>query len=236
MSDGSSKKSIHAGHRERVKNGVAEHGFQQLEDHKLLELLLFYSIPREDTNELAHRLLNEFGSLAGVLGAGYEELLLVSGVGKNTALMLSAMSELNVRAAKEKFSDKKRFGKYEDLAEFARSLYINETKEIVYLLCLDSAKCRKRICKLTEGDETAATVDKAKIARLVAQNNCPYNILVHNHPRGGSSPSVSDIDTSRSIAVMLRSMGFSLADHLIVGAEGDVFSMFRDPSCSTFLF
>lgn len=232
----SSKKNIHAGHRERVKNGVAEHGFQQLEDHKILELLLFYSIPREDTNELAHRLLNEFGSLSGVLAADYEELLLVNGVGKNTALMLNTISELNIRAAKEKFSGKKKFSKFEELAQFARSLYINETKEIVYLLCLDSAKCRKRICKLTEGDETTAAVDKAKIARLVAQNNCPYNILIHNHPKSDSSPSASDIDASRSIAVMLRNMGFSLADHIIVGAEGDVFSMFRDPNCSSFLF
>ena len=57
------EKNIHSGHRKRVKENVIKNGFSQLEEHRLLELLLFYSIPREDTNELAHRLIEEFGSL-----------------------------------------------------------------------------------------------------------------------------------------------------------------------------
>ncbi len=236
MSEKSSSKNIHAGHRERVKNGVAEHGFQQLEDHKILELLLFYSIPREDTNELAHRLLNEFGSISGVLGAELNELLNVDGVGKNTALLISCIGELGSRAAREQYAGKKRFTSYEEMAAFAKSLYVNETTEIVYLLCFDSAKRLKRISVLSEGGETAATVDKTKIARIVVQNNCQYNVLVHNHPTTDASPSAADIDASRAVAVMLRSLGFSLADHLIVGENGDVFSMFRDPQCKKFLF
>ena len=235
MSENSSSKNIHAGHRERVKNGVAEHGFQQLEDHKLLELLLFYSIPREDTNELAHRLLNEFGGISGVLNADYDELLQVKGVGKNTALMLSCVSEFNRRGVRQKLSRKKRYESFEELAALAKSLYTNETRERVFLLCLDKAKQLKRVHELTEGDETTALLDKALIARIAAQSNCRYNILVHNHPLTDSSPSASDIDTTRSVAVMLRNMGFALADHLIVGADGDVFSMFRDPKFNTFL-
>ncbi len=236
MGEKNEKNSIHTGHRERVRNGVAEHGFQQLEDHKLLELLLFYSIPRGDTNELAHRLLNEFGGISGVLGASCEELMRVDGVGRNTAVMLNSVSEICSRAARDRFSQKKKFGKFQDIADYAKALYVNETKEKVYLLFLDAAKRLKCTRELTVGDETAASIDKSLVARLVVQNDCKYNILVHNHPASDCSPSAADIDTTRSIAVMLRNMGFSLADHIIVGAEGDVFSMYLDPNCKTFLY
>lgn len=236
MSEKNEKNSIHTGHRERVKSAVAEHGFQQLEDHKLLELLLFYSIPRGDTNELAHRLLNEFGGISGVLGASVDELMRVDGVGRNTALMISSVSEIGSRAARERFSHKKKFEGFQDIADYAKSLYVNETKEKVYLLCLDAAKRLKCTRELTVGDETAASLDKSLVARLVVQNDCKFNILIHNHPASDCSPSAADIDTTRSLAVMLRNMGYSLADHIIVGAQDDVFSMYRDPNYKTFLY
>ncbi len=235
MGEKGNKKNIHAGHRARVKNSVAQYGFQQLEDHKLLELLLFYSIPRDDTNELAHRLINEFGGISGVLNAGYDELLQVKGVGENTAIMLSSVSELGRRGTKQKLSRRKKYESFEELAELVKSLYIDETKERVFLLCLDNAKQLKRVHELTEGDETTVLLDKTLIARIAAQSNCLYIILVHNHPLTDSSPSAADIDTTRSVAVMLRNMGLALADHIIVGADGDVFSMLRDSKYNSFL-
>ena len=86
----SDEKNLHAGHRERVRENVINNGFSQLEDHRLLELLLFYSIPRGDTNEIAHTLLKEFGSLGGVISAPKEELIKICGVGENTAVFLAS--------------------------------------------------------------------------------------------------------------------------------------------------
>lgn len=60
---------IHEGHRARMKKKLLENGERSLADHELLEVLLYYAIPRRDTNELAHRLLKQFGSLRGVLSA-----------------------------------------------------------------------------------------------------------------------------------------------------------------------
>ena len=74
MSDHTTKKNVHEKHRKRVRENVLKNGFKQLGDHQLLELLLFYSIPRGDTNELAHKLLNEFGGLSGVIKASPEAL------------------------------------------------------------------------------------------------------------------------------------------------------------------
>ena len=70
--------SIHAGHRERMRERfIHDKGFENFEDHQILELLLFYSKTRGDTNPLAHELLDQFGSLKGVLEARPEQLMQV---------------------------------------------------------------------------------------------------------------------------------------------------------------
>lgn len=73
---------LHDGHRQRSKRRYLALGAEGMEDHQLLELLLFYAIPRQDTNETAHRLIQRFGSLQGVLHAAPEELTSVEGVGE----------------------------------------------------------------------------------------------------------------------------------------------------------
>ena len=65
---------IHDGHRQRVKDRFCQEGLDHFEEHQVLELLLFYCIPRVDTNPLAHKLLDHFGSLTNVLEAPVEEL------------------------------------------------------------------------------------------------------------------------------------------------------------------
>ena len=77
--------SIHSGHRQRLRKTALEAGIDELSDIQALELLLFYAIPRRDTNELAHRLINHFGSYSAVLNADYHKLLEVDGIGKNAA-------------------------------------------------------------------------------------------------------------------------------------------------------
>lgn len=80
--------NIHAGHRERLKNKFLRFGAEALEEHELLELLLFYAIPQKDTNPIAHNLINRFGSVAGVLKAEPKELTEVSGIGMHAATLL----------------------------------------------------------------------------------------------------------------------------------------------------
>ena len=46
---------LHDGHRQRKRQQFLSHGPQSMADHELLELALFYAIPRRDTNETAHR-------------------------------------------------------------------------------------------------------------------------------------------------------------------------------------
>jgi DNA repair protein RadC len=228
MSSQNTNKSVHAGHRERVRENVLKNGFEQLEDHRLLELLLFYSIPREDTNELAHRLLDKFGSLAGVIKASTKELKKVSGVGDNTAVMLSSMGELCVRVLKEGNIKKTPYIKNQELINLVKSYFISESKERFLVVCLDSGFRLKLIEFISEGDSIRVDFDLKKLVSKVLECDASIVVIAHNHPDGNPFPSGADADVTGSISVMLRKINISLYDHIIIG-DNKHFSMREYP-------
>ena len=223
-------KNIHSGHRKRVKENVMKNGFSQLEEHKLLELMLFYSIPREDTNELAHNLLKEFGSLYELFRASPDRLKRVDGVGDNTALMIGAIGELFFRMSKTQPVKKRSYKNISDLKELCKASFSGEKVEKIMLFCFDSAWRLKKSVVLSSGNETSATIDICKIVQTVFDTSAPISVIAHNHPEGVAEPSAADIDATRNISLMLRKLGYSLADHIIVGEEGDAYSMYFDPA------
>ena len=87
-------KIMHDGHRQRLRERFLREGIDHFEDHNILELLLFFGIPRKDTNVLAHNLMKEFGTLSGVLEAPFEELCKVKGITQNAAFLISMMPQL----------------------------------------------------------------------------------------------------------------------------------------------
>ena len=89
---------IHDGHREKMRRRYMESGLEGFADHEALELLLFYAIPRRDTNPIAHALINRYESLSNVLNAPVEELASVEGIGENAAVLIRLVSQLNQKA------------------------------------------------------------------------------------------------------------------------------------------
>ncbi len=211
-----------------MRKNALEQGVGGLEDHKLLELLLFYSIPREDTNELAHRLLNAFGSFDNIISAPPKALMKIEGVGPNTALMLNTVGEVFVRIAKSRHCKKSCYRSTEDLKKLCRSQLENEKTEKLILLCLDGSKRLKKQQVISEGDSLSVEIDMLKTVETVIDCNAAYAVLAHNHPENDENPSASDVDTTRNVALTLRKLGFKLIDHIIVGEMGGVYSMYED--------
>ena len=216
--------SVHDGHRERMKNKLLEAGLDAFDDHNVLELLLFYSMPRKDTNPLAHELLNHFGSLEAVFEAPAEELKKISGIGDNTVTLIKLIPEVTRRYA----IDKNRSDSILDSAEKAGSFlvprYMYERDEVVYVICLDS-KCKLICCKeLFRGVANSAEISIRKIAELALAKNAASVIISHNHTSGIAVPSQEDIRTTKSISHALDLVGVYLADHVVV-ADEDYVSM-----------
>ncbi len=227
MPDKKEKVNLHAGHRQRVKDNVRKYGTEQLADHQLLELMLFYSIPRADTNALAHALLKRFKSLRGVLNATYEELCSVDGVGESTAIMLLGMFEMACRANKPDFDKRPVYKKREDYEALAVGYLSGELKETAVTFYFDRNGRLKGETVFARGSENSVAIDHEKVLRQAVFYNAAKVLIAHNHPVDVASPSVCDIETTRVLSVWLRKAGILVVDHIIVGGKGDIYSMYN---------
>lgn len=214
---------IHDGHRARKKEQFLQTGLDSFADHEALELLLFYAIPRRDTNPTAHLLLQKFGSLEGVFNASVEELQSVEGVGESAAVLLSmvpAVMRRSMRApVKEKILNSvERCGKY--FLELLR----HERREVLYQACLD-AKGKLVVCKkLSEGTADSAAFSVRQVVENALVADASMVVLAHNHVSGVALPSESDCIVTRRVREALRAVDVQLMDHIIV-SDGDFVSM-----------
>ena len=216
--------NLHKGHRDRLRQRMLDEGLDHFEDHRVLELLLFYAVPRRDTNELAHRLINTFGSLSGVLDAPYEELLKVPGVGPAAAALLKMMPQLARVYLCDQASGKTVLDTTAKLGDFLRSRFVGRKNETVFLLCLDNT-CKLLSCKvLSEGSLEQAPVIPRRVAEEAVRTGASAVVLAHNHPKGFALPSAQDVTMTRSLFLALRGVGIRLADHIVVSRD-DFYSM-----------
>ena len=132
-------KSIHAGHRERIRERLRTSGLNAFSDHEVLELLLTFAIPRQDTNPLAHDLINAFGSLSAVLDADESELMRVKGMGKHAALLLTMMPQLMQRYQLSSLGKRPVITTLADAKNYCAPLFVGAGEEKIYMICLDQA-------------------------------------------------------------------------------------------------
>ena len=222
----------HDGHRERLKQRFLEHGLENFNDLNAIELLLFYAIPRRDTNELAHRLLDRFGTFAGVLEATPEELRQVKGIGDNAVTLLKLIPQMDRRYQISKSADQKRIRSSEDAGRILVPRYRYAREEIVYLLSLDSRNLLIACDELGRGTLGEASVSVRAIVETALKRNAAAVILSHNHVDGFAIPSKADQLATRQISEGLTLVGITLSDHIIVA--GDDFVSFADSNLMDF--
>lgn len=216
--------SIHTGHRQRMKEEFLRTGAAGLEDHRLLELILFYAIPQGDVNPLAHRLVEEFGSLAGVFHATYDQLLQVPGVGKNTAALLQLIPAAAARCMKQNASFDGQIVSLWQLQELLEPYFFGQRDELAYLVCLDGKSKLLAVRKLGQGVVDTVQIATRKVLEAALACNASQVVLAHNHVSGVACPSQADVDTTLHLKHLLVQADITLLDHLVF-AGGDMVSM-----------
>lgn len=216
--------SIHDGHRQRLKDRFLKEGLDNFDELQVLELLLFYAIPRQDTNPVAHALLDRFGSLAQVLEAPVSELQKVPGMGQAAATYLSLITASCRYYLVNRNDSHVVLNTVEQCGNYLLPFFCGRRNETVYLLCLD-AKCKVLACKeVGEGSVNSAAVPIRRIVEMALSANATSVVLAHNHPSGMALPSGEDQLTTRRLAMSLAAVDIELADHLVV-ADDDFVSL-----------
>ena len=217
-------KHRHAGHRERMKAEFLARGLEGWPDHRVLELLLFYTIPQGDVNDLAHELVERFGSLAGVLDASVEELKKVKGVGDHTAVFLRMLPAVLGRYQGARTRLSAIINSPEDAYAWLEPYFFGARNEMVYVLCLDGKRQVLGVRKVAEGSIELAEVNTRRIAEEAIGLRAAQIYVAHNHVSNLAIPSQADWLTTDTLRGALRPIGIELIDHLVF-VDGDMVSM-----------
>lgn len=218
-----SEKGVHDGHRKRMRASFLKRDFNSIPEHEILEILLFYSHPRNDTNGLAHRLIKTFGNLENVLSAPYEELIKVDGIGENAATLIILFSRLSLRyadAIRREDSDECE----KDIDDYLITYFAHQQKEQVIAVLYNKKGRLMNTAVIGSGGIEDATFSPRELVETAMRCNSYKVIIAHNHPQGFAVPSLKDKETTIKLKEILSCVDIKLLDHIIVG-DNETFSM-----------
>lgn len=211
-----SEKRIHDGHRDRMREKFRQGGGEALADHEILEMLLFYSIPRINTNETAHRLIDRFGSLAGVLSAKRHELTAVSGIGEQSADLIGLIGELYLRIDRENDKTPRQFKDLDDVGRYLVKQLDGLPRERVLVLLLTADYRLIATHQISEGGVNESNVDNRQILEYAILAKASHIVLAHNHPNPMLKASQEDESVSLSLMHAASMLNINLWEHILV--------------------
>ena len=209
----------HKDHRSRLRGRFLSEGLSSFPDHNILELLLFFAIPRKDTNEIAHSLIDKFGSLSGVFDADYNLLINTEGIGENAATLIKLIPSLARAYLMDKETRYPNFSDIHKLGTFLVNYFIGMTKERLIAIFLNNNVEMIDMMIINEGIVNKTNGSIRKIAEAAFARNASFVVLAHNHPDGDSRPSEEDLILTKSYSKTFRDLELPLVEHIVVGGN-----------------
>lgn len=218
------EKNPHENHRARLKARFHGQGLDHFEDHNVLELLLFFAVPRADTNPLAHRLMERYGTLSRVFDAPAEDLMQVEGIGEHAATLIKLIPSLARRYCESRFQQGGEIPTHESVGTYLVAHFLGKNTESVFAMFYTSSMELVEAVELFSGSLQSAAFSVREVAEHAILKKAAYVILAHNHPGGIPIASAADLDVTRTVRTFLAQMQVTLLDHFIV-AEGKYSSL-----------
>ena len=236
MSRTGSQKSdanVHDGHRERMRKRFNETGsFDGFSEHEIIEMLLFYTHPRRNTNEIAHELINRFGSIAGIIEAEYDDLIQVKYITDGAATLFKMIPKFLPIYYNSK-NNGMIYDNSQKLITLFEPYFVGLAHEEFRAAYFDNKLALIKNIALDSGDPSGSPVNIRKLVEIALRENASTVAIAHNHPKTSSKPSTADINTTREIIDVLRPMKIDFLDHVIVGEDSTI--SFRDKAYIKFL-
>lgn len=219
--------TYHEHHRQRMRLRVQEQGLESLQEHEVLEYLLYFALPRVDTKEIAYELLHRFGgSICNVLEATEEELCSVKGVGAKSAELIHIILPLARYYAQHKRNPRAPLDSFQAATAYLRPLFEGLQEECFYVIALDDGGCPLRDLLVAKGLPNHVQFDTGALLRQAINTRCTYALLAHNHTAGPAQPSPEDIRATAQIVGLFGPVGITVLDHIII-TPSDACSLLR---------
>lgn len=218
------KKSMHSGHRERMRQRfLKDPKLSGFAEHEIMEILLFSIFPRGDTNAIAHRLIDGFGTVRQVVSAPAERIAQIGGISESSAVMLKMMGAVSDHIGRQEFDlvdvrDKEKFENY------LITLLRHEPVEHFIMMVVTPDMRVGMTAQVSQGNTTSTSVNFRELAKLALNASADSIIVAHNHPDSSCKPSKDDIILTRKMMQYLAPFNISVLDHFVVGRDG-VFSL-----------
>jgi DNA repair protein RadC len=207
------------GHRRRLRKRFSQSGFDGFHDYEVLELLLTYAIPRIDVKPIAKRLLDIFGTLAGVFDASVAELSQTRGVGEKGAVFLTLIRQVEVRYLASDLPGKKVFDRPDKVKAHLRLLVQGRGMECFGAIFTDQQHRHAATQILFEGTVDRAAVYPRNLMKRALELDAKGLILFHNHPGGTPRASQEDIDLTRRMAEACAPLDIKMLDHFLIAGK-----------------
>jgi len=211
----------HEGHRARKKKSAdKDPDFATFSEVEMLEYLLYNTIPRIDTNELAHLLIRTFGSYYGVLNAHLAELKQIPHINEATARMLTSILSASRKAEISRLSSNAIVKDTLSAVEFIAPYFLSRSTEYVYLTNLNNHDRVISMDLISTGETNYSAIDTKKVIESACRHKATKVILSHNHPSGCVQPSNEDREVTQQLMFSLLCAKVILLDHIIISNEG----------------
>ena len=213
--------NLHDKHRERMDKKAKLGGLHNMPEHEVLEIILFSVIPRGNTNEIAKRLIDRFGSLYRVLIADENELAEIEGVGMRTAKFLTSLYDILGIVERSALSPKGQIKTEVDAINYAKTFFYGKLTEHIFLITLNSAGNVIGSYDLGSGSDDELHIYPKNIVVKALSDKASSVIIAHNHPGGTLTPSFADVQMANKLKTVLEAVDIKLLDCIIVaGGKG----------------
>jgi len=212
--------NLHAGHRERVREKYINSGnLDDFKEHEALEFLLYYCYPQQDTNEIAHKMIREFGSASKLFEAPPREIAKRCNVTERVAILVSLVPHLSKIYLTGRYQEKECMTNSKLVGEYCVSLFTNTQYECFYIVCLDTQRRLIRAELVHKGGLNSSAIYPRVVLEAAIKNRAACVVLTHNHPGGSLLPSKSDMEVTKKLKTALSSVDIELIDHVIVAGD-----------------
>lgn len=224
-------RSIHEGHRQRMKERFLRGDLDSFDDHEILELLLFYAVPYRDTNPISHALVDRYGSWVKAVDASYDDLLTVPGMTPHMAVLLSLMGKAAQRYFKDSNGTVRHLYNADAVGQHVIPFFFGERDESVLLVSMDNRRKHLNTTRICRGSVNSIQFNVRLVAEQALRDNATRVAIAHNHPNGYAFPSEADVTATQYVIDALRPLGIRVVDHVVV-SDGECLCMSSLPDTS----